>query len=99
MTKAKLHPRPVHWTRIDPDGASETLRVVRLDDGGQRCVQITTGPELGDDFVGLYDFDGDQIPLGNATWTAVRATAAEVRRIERDWETGLSVVERVEVAS
>jgi hypothetical protein len=60
-------------------------------------VQITSGPEVGDDFVGLYTLDGDQVETGNGwTWEIVDQAPAEViNAIETGWETGTSVVERI----
>jgi hypothetical protein len=57
---------------------------------------VTTGPEPGDDFVGLYDLDGDRLDVGNADWEAVSEAPAEViEQVEQGWETGTSTVERL----
>jgi hypothetical protein len=89
------------WTRTE-DGASETLTVVRVDGQDALAIQITTGPETGDDFVGLYDLDGDQLETANCAWGIVDASeipADVIESIERDWESGTSVVRRIEVRS
>jgi hypothetical protein len=94
------------------DDASEVLTLVRLTSGrlagkgfasqdldGREypyLVQVTTGPDMGDDFVGLYDLDGDKIDVGNADWVAVGKAPAEViEQIENGWESGSSVVTRI----
>jgi hypothetical protein len=60
------------------------------------CVQITTGLDTGDDFVGLYNLDGDKLDLGNCEWEAVAEVPAEViEQIENGWESGSNVVERI----
>ncbi len=61
-------------------------------------VQVTTGADAGDDFVGLYDLDGDQIQLGNETWTVVgkdEVSPDTIAEVEGNWECGLSVVTRL----
>lgn len=80
------------WIRTD-DGVSEILTVVRVDGDEKYYVEICAGPNVGDDFVGLYTLDGDQIPFGNREWTTVSDPPAEVvEAIESDWESGSSVV-------
>lgn len=96
------------WTRTDGD-TYEYLRLVRLDSGkdfmcaeleGRRypyLVQITTGPELGDDFVGLYNLDGDRFdPPNDCSWELVDGPVPSdvIDQIERGWEYGTSLVER-----
>jgi hypothetical protein len=96
------------FTRTDSDDASEVLTVVKLTSGklfasqdldGREypyLVQITTGPDVGDDFVGLYDLDGDKVDVGNADWVTVAEAPAEViEQIESGWESGSNVVERI----
>lgn len=86
------------WTRTDTDGASEILTLVKIDGRDGLCVEICAGPEVGDDFVGLYDLDGDQLSLGNCTWEAVDASeipAAIVENFASDWESGSSTVTRL----
>lgn len=60
-------------------------------------IQITSGPDMGDDFVGLYTLDGDRVELGNGwTWEVVGEAPIEVvNAIETGWETGTSVVTRI----
>lgn len=59
-------------------------------------VQITSGPDVGDDFVGLYTLDGDQLDPHGWTWEIVSEAPAEVvDQIETSWESGTSVVERI----
>jgi hypothetical protein len=90
----------LRWTRTDQsDGASEILTIVRIDGQTDLCVEVCAGPEVGDDFVGLYDLDGDQLTLGNCSWEAVDASevpAEVVTSIETDWEHGSTIVERFE---
>ena len=92
----------VRWTRTEDD-ASEVLTLVRLDTG-DLAIQITTGPETGDDFVGLYNVDdGDQIPVASREWTVVgdrEVTPEQIEEIAGGWENGTARVERIaEVAS
>lgn len=81
------------WTRTDPsacDAESDCLALVQADDG-QYYVQVTTGPELGDDFVGVYTLDGDQVQLAWQSWELVPMADAPkdlVDRIESEWESG-----------
>ena len=94
------------------DGASEVLTLVKLTSGplagksftsqdldGREypyLVQITTGADVGDDFVGLYDLDGDKVDVGNAEWVTVAKVPAEViEQIENGWESGSNVVARI----
>lgn len=94
------------------DRTSEILTLVRLTSGarvdhGFVCadldgarypylVQITTGTEPGDDFVGLYDLDGEAIDVGNAEWEIVTEAPAEViEQIETSWESGSNEVVRI----
>jgi hypothetical protein len=70
---------------------------------GDVVVQVTTGGDDGDDFVGLYDLDGDQIH-GTETWTVVgedEISPETIAEVEGNWECGSSVVTRLatEVAS
>ena len=96
----------VRWTRTACDGASEILTLVRLDSETRLCgdlaIEICAGPEVGDDFVGLYSLDGDQLNLGNASWSAVeeaRVSRRLVSRIARDWESGTSTVTRLDATN
>lgn len=95
----------VRWARTDQcDGAHEILTLVRRDAVGDVVVQVTTGADDGDDFVGLYDLDGDQIQLGTETWTVVgedEISPETIAEVEGNWECGSSVVTRLsdEVAS
>lgn len=101
----------IHWTRTETDGASEVLRLVVLDDGAKfvcaeldgaeypYLVQVTAGPGPGDDFVGLYDLDGERVEIVNREWElATDAPPEVIDQIERGWESGTSTVRRVEVA-
>lgn len=88
----------LRWTRTGDDGASEILTIVRVDGRSDLAVEICAGSEVGDDFVGLYDLDGDQITTGNCSWEAVDANEVGpeiVETIETDWELGTSVVARL----
>lgn len=105
----ELMPAPRFLHTDYRDGASEVLTLVRLVagpfadkqftcrdlDGAEYpyLVQIATGPEPDDDFVGLYDLDGDQVDPGNmAEWEIVTHAPAEViAQIESSWD-----VERLE---
>ncbi len=97
----------LRWTRTDQsDGAHEILTIVRIDGQTDLCVEVCAGPEIGDDFVGLFDLDGEQLTLGNCSWDAVDASevpsevrAEVVTTIETDWEHGSTIVERLEVQS
>lgn len=106
-----LIPAPRFTRRDQSDDASEVLTLVRITDGhlagksfgcadleGQYpyLVQVTTGPELGDDYVGLYTLDGDQIDAAGCAWDVVKEAPAEViEQVETGWERGTSVVERI----
>ena len=100
------------FLRTDRGEASEVLTLVKITDGrlaghGFPCadldgatypylVQITTGPETGDDFVGLYDLDGGRVDAANCDWEIVTEAPAEVvAQIERRWKSGASVVTRI----
>lgn len=89
----------LRWVRTDQsDGASEILTLVQIDGDSQLRIEICAGPEIGDDFVGLYDLDGDQIQLGNCSWEAVdesEVPADVITSIETDWESGSNVVTRM----
>jgi hypothetical protein len=84
------------FTRTDDDGSSEILTIVRLDGCEDYLVQVTSGPDEGDDFVGLYDLDGDQYPLSNCvTWDLATDVPADViAAVEEGWATGQNTVER-----
>lgn len=108
--KANTVPAPRFFRRDCSDDATEVLTLVRLtgahagskftsgDLDGRRypyLVQITTGPDTGDDFVGLYDLDGDKVDLGNCEWEAVAKAPPEViEQIENGWECGSNIVTR-----
>jgi hypothetical protein len=86
----------VRWIRRDLD-SSETLTLVRRD-SGKLAIQITSGPDVGDDFVGLYDLDGDQIQTGSTEWTVVGdsdVSAEQIESITEDWESGTCTIERL----
>jgi hypothetical protein len=99
----------IRFTREQGDGASEILTIVRLDGGeehvaacldGRRTpylVEVCAGPKIGDDFVGLYDLDGDQIQIGNASWEAAGddVPADVIEAVESGWENGTSIVRRL----
>jgi hypothetical protein len=62
----------VRWVRTDQsDGASEVLLLCRRDADGTPVIQVTTGLDVGADFVGLYALDGSLLQSGNVTWTVV----------------------------
>lgn len=79
------------------DGASEVLTLVRLA-SGDLAVQITTGPNVDDDFVGIYDLDGEPIPYASGLeWEiATDVPANVIEQIETEWATGETVVTRLE---
>jgi hypothetical protein len=65
-----------HFTRSQLDDATETLSLVRADDGSL-YVQITAGePDedgtLSGDYVGLYDLTGDQVSHSVGSFELVR---------------------------
>ena len=88
----------------------ETLRICTLDSGETHysewlesdtrfVVQVTTGPDVGDDFVGLYDLDGEEIRVANASWTVAPAAeipAAVIEAVEEGWASGSYVVTRAD---
>ena len=88
----------VRYRRTDSsDGASEILTVVRIDGESDFVIEICSGPGIGDDFVGLYDLDGDQLRTGNCSWEVVdesEVPAEVIEMIETDWESGTNVVAR-----
>lgn len=88
----------IRWERRDyTDGASEILTLCKIDGDDDYVIQITSGLDAGDDFVGLYDLDGEQIPLGNNTWEIVCDAPAElIAEIEQNWESGTTTVNRVQ---
>jgi hypothetical protein len=80
------------------DGASEVLAMVAVErdsDGAQlgRYVQVMSGPEVGDDFVGLFDLDGDRVELWNVSWEIVEPTDFERAEILEGWCHGNTTVE------
>jgi hypothetical protein len=91
----------VSWTRTNGD-VSEVLTLVRIDDCpyptcvGEFAIQVTTGPDDGDDFVGLYTIDGDELTTyGRYSWPVVDAddlTESRLQEIANDWATGSSFV-------
>jgi len=76
------------------DGASEILTVVHLE-SGCLAIQVTTGPEIGDDFAGLYDLDGEQIGYVGGFEVAEDVPADVASAIEENWATGNRTVERL----
>ena len=91
----------IRFLRTDGD-SSEVLTVVRIDRSrtirtGKLAIQITTGLDVGSDFVGLYNLDdGEQLTTGNSDWSAVHdLPAAQIAQIEENWATGTSCVERL----
>ncbi len=85
----------IRWTRTDyTDGFSEVLTLCRV--RGNYVIQITSGPDVGDDFVVLYNLDRDQISLGNDTWEAVDEAPQEVLgEIEQNYKYGTWLVKRM----
>ena len=74
------------FTRTAFDGASEVLSLVKI--GSETYgVQITTGPTPDDDFVGLYDVDGEQWN-GNADFELVPVAEVPVELVgwEASWD-------------
>ena len=91
------------FLRTEPDfteagSASECLSLVRFDAdsryAGEYAVQITSGPLPGDDFVGVYDLDGDQINASNTSWELVDDSEIPAEHVgwEASWERGNSTV-------
>lgn len=91
----------IRFKRSAPDGATEILTIVHVDgaEAGDFAIEIKSGPELGADFVGIYDLDGAELQTGaRASWEAVDETdvpAEVVTAIEEDWAHALYVVERL----
>lgn len=84
----------VAWKRTDDDGATDYLTVVQLDGRDDYYVQVTTGPSEGDDFVGLYDLDGDQV-TSTGTWSVAKTVPLKViLAVESNFESGTSKLER-----
>jgi hypothetical protein len=103
---------PIQFRRIDrSDNASEVLSLVKptdpaalfacaeLDQHLPYLVQITTGTEPGDDFVGLYDLDGDKVDqfhIGEWELAAAAEVPADVvDLLATSWETGSWEVTRI----
>jgi len=91
------------WIRTAFDDSSECLRLVTVDHGDQffcddlggdypYLVQVTSGPEVGDDFVGLFDLDGCEVRLASGqSWQTVSRESvpeAVIDQIETGWDTG-----------
>jgi hypothetical protein len=89
----------VRFLREDLDGSSEVLTVVRLDEDADLAIEVCAGPNVGDDFVGIYDLDGEQIPFpGAGSWSVVdgaELTEQEIADIEEGWATGTTTVTRL----
>lgn len=97
----------VRFERVADDGASEVLTIVRLDEGEiysealdretPYAVEVCAGPSVGDDFVGVYDLDGERIDgLRPRSWAIADDVPAEVvEAVEDGWSTGLNVVSRL----
>jgi hypothetical protein len=82
------------------DGASECLALVRFTAesrqyAGEFAVQVTSGPNVGDDFVGLFDIDGEEMNTAQAEWELVPAAEVptDLADWELGWETGTTTVE------
>jgi hypothetical protein len=81
---------PLRWLRTHTDGAFEVLSLIQIDGLDGYAVQVTAD---GDDFVGLYDLDGDAINLSNMTWTLCSSAPAEaIESVANGWETGTTTV-------
>lgn len=98
----------IRFTRHGVDGSSEVLTICQLDEGtlysealgveSPYVVQVTSGPEPGDDFVGLYDLDGERIDW-SSSWEIVEDVPTEVIEAVREgWATGETVVEDLDQA-
>ena len=99
----------VQFCRTDiHDGASEILTVVTdgtlywceaLQAELPYLVQITSGPDMGDDFFGLWDLDGEEVPRNNHEWEICEQVPSEIlAHIEISFATGNTTVDRVEVS-
>ena len=86
----------IRFTRTADDGATETLTLCLLN-GVEHVVQVTSGPDEGDDFVGIYDLDGDKWPTTqDDEWALCTSASAEIiAAIEDGWATGTNTVERI----
>lgn len=94
---------PIRFVRRDlSDGAIEILTIVRVEGREDYFVEVCAGPNVGDDFVGLYDLEGDKVDLGNVEWEAAdgrgAADDALVAAVEDNFANGNVTVERVEEA-
>jgi hypothetical protein len=95
--------RAIRWTRIDQsDGASEILTIVRLN---VWMVEVHAGPGVGENFVGLYDLDGEAFeagscPLGSCLEVAdaSEVPAEVVTMIETDWARSRMRRDKIRVA-
>lgn len=99
----------VQFKRTDRgDEAGEVLSIVKvahdyfcsdLDEHYPLLVQITTVADPGDDFVGLYDLDGERVDSAHVgEWELARASEVPIEvidQITRGWESGTSTVERL----
>lgn len=95
----------LQWRRTSPDGASECLTLCTVDGASYfsgwtgretpYVVQVTTGPSAGDDFVGLFDLDGERIALPSpGSWAACTAAPDDViAAVVEGWSTGLHTCE------
>ena len=86
------------WTLTSLDGSSEVLTVVRIDGCSELCVEVAAGPEIGDDFVGLYDMNGAQIQTPDCSWEAVdegEIPSTVIEGFPLNWERGNSTITRL----
>ena len=94
-----MKPRVVRWQRTDrSDGASEILTLVRVDGREGLAIEVCSGPNIGDDVVGLFDLDGDALNAGVGTWSAVdeaEVTPEQIAAIGERWGIRTNRVERL----
>lgn len=85
------------WRRTDLSyGVSEILTIVRIDGEADLAVEVCSGSEIGDDFIGLFDLDGDQLQSNRSrSWEVVELEdlPAEVVEQIEGWAHGNTVVE------
>ena len=94
----------IRFARTSADGtATEVLTLCRITSGpgrGKYVGQVTTGPDMGDDFVCLFDIhaadDLASLPIVGRTWEAVETAPLAAIEALAQWDlAGTCVVERL----
>lgn len=82
----------IRFLREDNDGSTEALTIVQLlNDCKNYYIEVCSGPDIGDDFIGLYDLEGNRIEIGNQNWEAVEFVSQEIiDYVICEWSSGLS---------